>query len=169
MPPLRLKKCFFVKNVQRLEKNKRCSPWSSNWTFFCDINLFSRDPFITRSNFLPSSMLCGSICSNIWVSSLGISLLARRLKEKKASKDRRRKRQKCASSSLLFFTPLLRPSAAQEKGSLQNSPWFPYWSQPTPITPFCSLWWWTTRPLLLVMLTNEASGLIKEGKAQTSI
>ena len=54
--------------------------------------------------------------------------------KKKASKDRR-KRQKCASSSLLF-TPLLRPSAAQEKGSLQNSPWFPYWSQPTPITPF---------------------------------
>ena len=87
--------------------------------------------------------------------------------KKKASKDRR-KRQKCASSSLLF-TPLLRPSAAQEKGSLQNSPWFPYWSQPTPITPFCSLWWWTTRPLLLVMLTNEASGLIKEGRAQTSI
>ena len=86
--------------------------------------------------------------------------------KKKASKDRR-KRQKCASSSLLF-TPLLRPSA-QEKGSLQNSPWFPYWSQPTPITPFCSLWWWTTRPLLLVMLTNEASGLIKEGRAQTSI
>ena len=59
-------------------------------------------------------------------------------------------------------------SSSTRKGQLAKFPLISILISTNPNYPFLQPLM-MDHPLLLVMLTNEASGLIKEGKAQTSI